>query len=70
VTYCVEQIEVNSRILPVRFVLHRPRGRRYLLGPDIRRPDRLFVASVPPHPFSGRWFAVEGGKLVIAAPDA
>jgi len=60
----------------VRRVLD-PRGRCYLLVPATRRPDRLVaIAQIThfspyrPTPFAGMWFAVEGGKLVIAAPDA
>ena len=76
--YFVEQIkESDASLLAARFVLHGPRGRRYVLVPDTHRPDRL-VALAPvthfsrfrPTPFGGVWFAVEGGKLVIAAPDA
>jgi hypothetical protein len=76
--YLVEQIkESDASLLAVRFVLHGPRGRRYLLVRDTRRPDRL-VAIAPvthfsrfrPTPFGGVWFAVEEENLVIAAPDA
>lgn len=71
VTYSVEQFEVaDARVLPVRILLRRPpRGRRHLLVPEIRRPDRLFATSVPPHPFRSLWFAIEEGKLVIAPLD-
>jgi len=71
-------VESDAALLPVRFVLHHPRGRRYIVVPDSRRPDR-FVALAPlthfspyrwPTPFAGIWFAVEDGKLVIAGPDA
>ena len=77
-TYRVERVkESEAHPLCVRFVLHSPRGRRYLLVADRRRHDRL-VAIAPmthfspyrPTPFGGMWFAVEGGALVIAAPDA
>ena len=76
--YLVERIKESAAdLLPVRFVLHGPRGRRYLLVPASRRPDRLFaIARIThfspyrPTPFGGVWFAVEGGELVIAAPDA
>ena len=50
------------------------RGTRIV--PSVRDPDRLFAIaprglfSYRPTPFGGVWFAVEGGKLVIAAPDA
>ena len=76
--YLVEQIEESDASpLGVNFVLHGPRGRRYLLVRDACRPDRLVaIAQVThlshfrPTPFGGVWFAVEEGKLVIAAPDA
>lgn len=77
-TYLVEAIkESDAHLIPVRFVLHGPRGRRHLLVPDTRRPDRL-VAVAPlthfsryrPTPFGCAWFTVEDGKLVIASPDA
>ena len=76
--YRVERVkESETHLLRVRFVLHSPRGRRYLLVPASRRPDRLFaIARIThfspyrPTPFGGVWFAVEGGKLVIAVPDA
>ena len=52
-------------------------SRTYLLVPDTRRPDRLVAIARMTHfspyrptPFGGMWFAVEGGTLVIAAPDA
>ncbi len=69
--------ESDASPLGVNFVLYGPRGLRYLLVPDTRRPDRL-VAIAPvthfsrfrPTPFGGVWFAVEEGTLVIAAPDA
>ena len=77
-TYLVEKIkDSDAHLLPVRFVLHGPRGRRYLLVPASRRPDRLFaIARIThfspyrPTPFDGVWFTVEDWKLVIAAPDA
>ena len=77
-TYLVERIkEPHAHLIPVHFVLHDPRGRSYLLVPATRRPDRLVaIARIThfspyrPTPFAGMWFAVEGGKLVIAAPDA
>ena len=79
ITYLVEPVEnCEAHVLPVRFIVTGPRGRRYLLVPDTRRPDRL-VAIAPitqfsrfrPTPFDGVWFAVEdGGKLMIASPDA
>jgi|SRR2546422_8701359 hypothetical protein len=77
-TYFVTRVkQPDAHLIPVHFVLHSPRGRRYLLVPTSRRPDRL-VAIAPithfspyrPTPFGGMWFAVEGGTLVIAAPDA
>ena len=67
----------DGLLLPVRFVLHGPRGARHAIVPSVRDPDRLFAiaarglfSSYRPTPFGGVWFAVEGGKLVIAAPDA
>jgi len=77
-TYLVEPVkESDAHIMHVRFVLHGPRGRRYLLVPASRRPDRLFAIAPMTHfsryrptPFAGTWFAVEDGTLVIAAPDA
>ena len=57
-TYLVEKIkDSDAHLLPVRFVLHGPRGRRYLLVPASRRPDRLFAIApithfsrIAPHP--------------------
>ena len=77
-TYLVEPIkEPHAHLIPVHFVLHDPRGRCYLLVPDTRRSDRLVAIARMTHfspyrptPFGGVWFAVEDGKLVIAAPDA
>ena len=77
-TYLVERIkEPHAHLIAVHFVLHDPRGRRYLLVPTTRRPDRLFAiapithfSSYRPTPFDGVWFTVEDGKLMIAAPDA
>jgi hypothetical protein len=79
IDYRVERVkESETHLLRVRFVLHSPRGRRYLLVPDRRRPDRL-VAIAPithfapfrPTPFNGTWFEVEeNGTLVVAPPDA
>ena len=77
-TYLVERIkEPHAHLPPVHFVLHDPRGRCYLLVPATRRPDRLVAIARMTHfspyrptPFAGIWFAVEDGKLVIAAPDA
>ena len=76
-TYLVERVkEPHAHLIPVHFVLHDPRGRSYLLVPATRRPDRLVAIARITHfspyrpPFAGMWFAVEGGKLVIAAPDA
>ena len=77
-TYLVEKIkDSDAHLLPVRFVLHSPRGRRYLLVRASRRPDRLFAIAPMTHfsryrptPFGGVWFTVEDGKLVIAGPDA
>lgn len=75
-TYVVERIK-EPHLIPVHFVLHSPRGRRYLLVPDRRRPDRLVAIARLTHfspyratPFGGVWFAVEGGTPVIAELDA
>ena len=69
--------ESDAHLIPVRFVLHGPRGRRYLLVPDTRRPDRLVAIARMTHvspyrrtPFADLWFKAEDGKLVIAPPDA
>ena len=77
-TYRVERVkEPHAHLIPVHFVLHGPRGRRYLLVPDRHRRDRLVAIArlthfspYRPTPFGGVWFAVEGGTLVNAAPDA
>ena len=77
-TYRVEPIAPSeAHLIPVHFVLHDPRGRRYLLVPDRRRPDRLVAIAPITHfsryrrtPLGGVWFAVEEGELVIAAADA
>ena len=76
--YLVERVrEGESDLLPIRFVLHDPRGRSYLVVPSRQRPDRLIAISrithctpYRPTPFGGVFFAVEDGKLVIAAADA
>ena len=76
--YVVEPVaESDADLIPARFVLHHPRGRKYLLVPDTHRPERL-VAIAPMTnfsrfqrtPFRGAWFTVEGGRLMIAPPDA
>ena len=77
-TYLVEPVAVSDvDLAPARFILHDPRGRKYLLVPDAGRPDRL-VAVAPitpfapyrPRPFPGTWFTVtDEGRLVIAPPD-
>jgi len=77
-TYRVERIkDPDAHLIPIHFVLHSPRGRCYLLVTATRRPDRLVaIARIThfspyrPTPFAGIWFAVEDGKLVIAATDA
>jgi len=73
----VEQVKAYAHVIPVHFVLRDPRGRRYLLVPASRRPDRLFAIAPITHfspyrptPFDGVWFTVEDGRLVIASPDA
>jgi hypothetical protein len=77
-TYCVEPAtETDVDLLPVRFILHDRAGRKYPVIPDGRHPDRL-VAIAPlthftkyrPGPCDGVSFAVEGGRLVIAASGA
>ncbi len=74
VRYRVERIaNPEAFLLPLRFVLHDPRGRRWLLGPSRERPDRLVgiapirdLGSFRMSPFIGLWFADEDGKLVLA----
>ena len=76
--YLVEQIkDPHAHLIPVYFVLHDPRGRSYLVVPSRQRPDRLIAISrlthfapYRPTPFSGVFFAVEDGKLGLAALDA
>ncbi len=79
VTYRVQRVaSPEAFLLPVHFVLHSPRGRRYLLIPSKERPDRLVgIAPLthfsPPRmpPFIGVFFAItDEGKLVIAPADA
>ena len=51
-TYLVERVnEIDVFSLPVRFVLHDPRGRKYALVPHPHRPDQL-VACATAVPFS------------------
>ncbi len=77
-TYSVEPVtETDVGFLPVRFILHDRAGRKYPVVPDGRRPDRLVAIALLTHftkyrpgPCDGVSFAVEGGKLVIAAPEA
>ncbi len=81
VRYRVERI-ANPEwfLLPVRFVLHDPRGRRWLLMLSKERPDRLLACTPISHfsPFRllptsllGVAFAEdEEGNLVIAPHDA
>ncbi len=71
----VTETEVGS--LPVRFILHDRAGRKYPVIPDRRHPDRLVAIAPLTHfskyrqgPCDGVAFAVEGGRLVIAASDA
>ena len=78
-TYLIEPVtESDIHLIPARFILHHPRGRKYLLVPDAHRPEHL-VAIAPitpftrfrPTPLAGARFAVvEDGTLVIAGPDA
>lgn len=78
-TYRIEAVTESEVLVPhARFILHDPRGQKYVLVPDAHRPD-LLVALAPVTPFSrfrptpfGRvCFAVEDdGKLVLATPDA
>ncbi len=79
VTYRVQRVtNPEAFLLPVRFLLHSPRGRRYLLIPSKERPDRLVGIAPLTHfslprmePFIGVFFAVtDDGRLVIAPPDA
>ncbi len=78
-TYQVERIkEPHAHLIPVHFVLHSRRGRRYLLVPSKQRPDRLVDIAPMTHfspfrltPLPDVWFAVaDDGKLVIAPADA
>ena len=81
VRYRVERI-ANAEwfLLPVRFVLHDPRGRRWVLMLSKERPDRLLACTPISHfaPFRllptslvGVAFAEdEEGNLVIAPLDA
>ena len=79
VSYLVEPVkDPHAHLIPVYFVLHNPRGRRYLLVPSKERPDRLIglarmthFSPYRPTPFCGVFFAVQDdGKLVVAGPDA
>jgi hypothetical protein len=80
VRYRVERIaNPEWLLLPVRFVLHDPRGRRWVLMVSKERPDRL-LACTPisqlspfrlPASLLGVAFAEdEEGNLVIAPHDA
>ena len=77
-TYLVEPVnDIEVFSIPVRFILHDPRGRKYPLVPHPHRPDQLVACAttVPfsrfrPTPLAGVRFAVEDGRLVVAAPDA
>lgn len=77
-TYRVERLaDSDNYLLPIRFILYSPRGRRYLLIPDRRRADRLVaitamthVSPYRPTPFGAIWFAVEDGRLVVAPQDS
>ncbi len=78
VVYRVERIaSADWFILPVRYVLHDPRGRRWVLMLSRERPDRL-VACHPMSPFQPLpaslrdvAFAIDvDGELIVAPPDA
>jgi len=79
VTYRVQRV-TNPEVflLPVKLVLHSPRGKSYLLIPDRRRSDRLIGIAPITHfslprmsPFIGMWFAIsEHGTLMVAPADA
>lgn len=78
-TYRIETVaESEVHVSHARFILHDPRGRKYLLVPDAHRLDRL-VAIAPvthfarfrPTPLGDTRFVVQAdGKLVVAALDA
>ena len=81
VSYRVERVaSPEAFLLPVHFVLHSPRGRRYLLIPSKDRPDRLVARApithfspfrLPPASLIRILFAEdEQGNLVIAPHDA
>lgn len=76
--YRVERIaNADWFLLPVRFVLHDARGRRWVLMRSKERPERL-LACTPMSPFRplpaslrGTVFAEDdNGDLVIAPYDA
>ncbi len=80
-TYRVQRVaNPEALLVPVRFILYDPHGRRWLLGPSTERPEHL-VARAATSPFSALrlppmslirvLFAEdEHGKLVIAPRDA
>ena len=77
-TYVVERVkDMDAFSMPVRFVLHDPRGRKYPLVPHPHRPEHL-IARAPLSPFSrfrpvpltGVRFAVEEDRLVLVGSDA
>jgi hypothetical protein len=77
-TYLVESVAESDVHIPhVLFVLHDPRGRKYVLVPDPQRPDRLvgfapvtYFSRFRPTPFGGLRFVVEDdGKLTVAVLD-
>jgi hypothetical protein len=81
VTYRVQRVaDPEALLLPVKFVLHDPRGRSWLLIPSKDRPDRLVARApmthfssfrLPPTSLIRVLFAEdEDGKLVIAPHDA
>jgi hypothetical protein len=81
VKYLVERFrQSDTDPLPIRFILHSPRGGIYWLVPSAERLDRLVARApmtafspfrLPPRHLIGVWFAEdEDGKLVIAPADA
>lgn len=77
ISYLVEPATpADTHVIPIRFILHHPRGPKYLLIPETGRPDRLVAirpitafARYRPTPLGGTRFAVDDGKLVLATSD-